>query len=58
LLGEELVWFEDLGLADEEVTSLELRVFFKFSFEKFHKVTNKLRAQSFSLSDFFCLNDI
>jgi len=27
LLGEKTMWLEDLGLANKEVTSLELRVF-------------------------------
>jgi hypothetical protein len=58
LLSKEAVWFEVLGLADKEVGSFELRVFFKLSFKKFLKVTNKLRAQTFSLRIFFCLNDI
>ena len=43
LFGEETTWLEDLGLANKEVTSLKLRFFFKFFFEKFNDVTNKLR---------------
>ena len=58
MLPEELMWFEDLGLANKEVTSLELRVFFKFSLEKFYKVTNKLRAQTFSSRIFFCFDHV
>jgi hypothetical protein len=58
LLSKEAVWFEVLGLADKEVGSFELGVFFKLSFKKFLKVTNKLRAQTFSLRIFFSLYHI
>ena len=35
-----------------------MRVFFKFSFEKFYKVTNKLRAQTFFSRIFFCFDHV
>ena len=44
LLLEEVVWFEDLGLANEEVRTLYFLTSFHVSFKEFNKVSNELRA--------------
>ena len=58
LLGKELVWFKNLGLANEEVTSLKLSLFFKFFFKKFHEVANEIRVKLFSLCIFLCFDHV
>ena len=44
LLGEEVVWFESLRLANEEVRTLYFLVSFHVAFKEVHKLINELRA--------------
>ena len=44
LLGKEVVWLENLGLANEEMRTLYFLVSFHVAFKEVHEVSNELRA--------------
>ena len=44
LLSEEVVWLENLRLANEEVRTLYFLVSFHVAFKEVHEVSNELRA--------------
>jgi len=44
LLGKEVVWLENLRLANEEVRTLYFLVYFHVPFKEVHKLSNELRA--------------
>jgi hypothetical protein len=44
LLGKEVVWLENLRLANEEVRTLYFLVSFHLAFKEVHEVSNELRA--------------